>query len=312
MDGNELNSEASLETILDATVKDKSDDDMRRNEFSRTKAHLASFLTGVLSALDETEFDGADAKAPCARSATPQRPSEPHEGSGVGVGDHSGAQPNTPRSTINIHIGSLSNNTNQTASEKVTSSLAALRTRLDAIQDEVDVRKAMTNIVKLKGTVLSSRVRQLSASPTAEELKEYDDVLSGYRARLQDLFFDNSLLSHEVAAAKTALQALQLAMSQCERECNDHRSDKAYLKELLDMRSDQISTQARIIAERDEKLKSIKKEYEIEVWKLKDRHAAELNGYKKGQATLQRKLWEKENPGKTLPIGFMQNRPLTK
>lgn len=215
-----------------------------------------------------------------------------------------------PPSAVNIHIGSLGHNGLQTGSDKVANSLTALRSRLDAIQEEIDVRKATTNIVKLKSSVLSSRAKRLSGD--SGDMSEYNAILAGYEARLQELLFDNSLFSYEIAGANTELNALNLNMAQCERELNDHRSDKAYLKELLDMRSDKIRAQARAISEQDEKLRSMRKEHESEIWKMKEEHATQLNGYKKGQATLQRKLWEKENPGKTLPSGFMQKRPVTK
>lgn len=153
-------------------------------------------------------------------------------------------------------------------------------------------------------------MKNLTGTPA--DIEVYASVLAGYEARLQELLFDHSLLSHEINAAQTELHGLQAAMAQCERETNDHRSDKAYLKELLDMRTDQMRAQGRVILERDEQMRSMRKEHEREVWKLKERHAAELNGYKKGQATLQRKLWEKKNPGKTLPHGFMQSRLVTR
>ncbi|EKD01221.1 hypothetical protein A1Q2_04544 [Trichosporon asahii var. asahii CBS 8904] len=310
--GDAESSSGSSRPNLTPGVKRKADDDIDLDEFTRTKAHLVSFLTGVISALDETSFDDADAKAPHRPLATPHRSSDPqHDHGDIFAGVNSSPkQQSRPASAININIGSLGGSTKQTASEKVTSSLTALRTRLNAIQDEVDVRKATTNMVKLKSSVLSSRVKNLTGRPTDVEV--YASVLSGYEARLQELLFDHSLLSHEINAAKTELHGLHTAMAQCERETSDHRSDKAYLKELLDMRTDQLRAQGRVISERDEQLRAMRKEHEREVWKLKERHAAELNGYKKGQATLQRKLWEKENPGKTLPHGFLQNRFVTK
>ena len=104
---------------------------MPLDKFSRTKAHLVSFLSGVISALDETDFDGADAKPPHPRYASPLELFEPQpQNAGGIIGSSSPLQNTRSPSAINIHIGSLSSDNGQTASEKVTSSLAAIRTRL--------------------------------------------------------------------------------------------------------------------------------------------------------------------------------------
>lgn len=307
-------------------VKRKAEDDTPLDEFRKTKSYLVSFLSGVISALDDTPVDqiasfdevaanNIELKTLQNRAATPPlsaaQPLTHDAGSDVAT-DPSATQASHPPSTVNINIGSLSTSDAQAASEKIPSSLVALRTRLNAIQEEVDVRKATTSIVKLKSSVLSSRVKQLSESPA--ELKEYHAVLASYEARLQDLLFDYGLISHEVSAAKAELSSLDSAVLQCERECSSLRSDKAYLKELLAIRNDQSRAQGRHIAEQEEKLRYIRQEHEREIWKLQDEHAAQINGFKKGQATLQRKLKDMEDHIKKIakaPNGS-SNRPLIK